>query len=477
MEQPEWLRRAFVETPGVFELLRTVRSRRVGRGYRIDSGAVDLHPVTGRPMPQEAGPNQFISRAQPAPLLEEEEALLAWAACGPNGIITWDVSLDGGFNQLVAAAGRTAPEPNNTLATDLLIINDHGASLYRPGTARSGTVEMEQDTEGGRYTPVLGWYRRGTVPILRQRPDVDWAMRVAGAPSAPLNGPHQFNMNRPGTTWFLPVTDVAALHSGLLDLFGTRHAYLVDDFRGDRPAGIEHWIRPGQLERALPLSAYEQGVFQAETYPAGCMVQNIRLAAEALGLGSWCFSGFDADILMGIYPDLARGLGFHAEPPNERAPIATGRLKTFGIAGVKEATYVPSPRFPTAAALVTHWYDERYGPGAWGYAGDENLIRKGEGPWPAEKAEAFVAHPRARMEDWVWEAVTAFIAYCVTTYGQWPVTYNPLQAGFGVVVHHLDPAFYDQHYRAGYVTERIRQHDERWHQAKETARDNGDLNL
>src|SRR2546427_10939979 len=102
IEPPEWLRRAFVETPTIFEVLRTVRSRRIGRGYRIDSGAVDLHPVTKRPMLQEAGPNQFISRVRPAPLLEVEEALLAWAACGPNGIIAWDVSIDGGFNQRVA---------------------------------------------------------------------------------------------------------------------------------------------------------------------------------------------------------------------------------------------------------------------------------------------------------------------------------------------------------------------------------------
>jgi len=238
MEVSTWLHRAFEATPSLFEVLRTVRSRRVGRGYRIDSGAVDLHPVTKRPMQQQAGPNRFLSTELPVPLLEAEEALIAWAGCGPNGMITWDVSMDGGFNQLASVAGRTAPEPNNTLATDLLIINDQGVFLYKPGRARSGTVEMEQMGEKDQYAAVLTWYRQGLLPILDRRPDVDWAMREPGAPHAPLNGPHQYNMNRLGTTWFLPITDVAALHSGLLDLFGTRHTALLDDFQGDRPAGV-----------------------------------------------------------------------------------------------------------------------------------------------------------------------------------------------------------------------------------------------
>jgi hypothetical protein len=112
-------RRAVAQSATVFEALATVRSRRVGHGYRIDSGTEDPHPVTGRPLRQESGPMAFVStRSQP--LSQVEEALLCWAACGPNGMVAWDVSLDGGFNQLGSVLGRTAPEPNNTAATDLL---------------------------------------------------------------------------------------------------------------------------------------------------------------------------------------------------------------------------------------------------------------------------------------------------------------------------------------------------------------------
>ena len=42
------LHQAFEETPSVFELLRTGRSRRVGLAYRIDSGEDKIHRVTKR---------------------------------------------------------------------------------------------------------------------------------------------------------------------------------------------------------------------------------------------------------------------------------------------------------------------------------------------------------------------------------------------------------------------------------------------
>ncbi len=458
----EYLRRAFQGTPSVFELLRTVRSRRVGQGYRIDSGTTDPHPVTGRLMAQESGPNRFVSEEPPVRLTELEEALLAWAACGPNGIVTWDISFDGGFNQLVHAAGRTAPEPNNSHATDLLIINDQGVSLYRPDLTRAETVLMDGEGDN-RLDSILDWYRSGRTQILPHRPDVDWAMRKPALPFSPLNGPHQFNMNLPGTTWFLPITDVARLHNGIVDLFATRHVYLVDDFAGDRPAGVERWRESGRLERPLPLSVYEQGVLQAETYPAGCIVQNLRLAAEALGLGTWCFSGHDSEILMGVHPDLASGLKFQYEPENHRVPMASGRRQIFGLPGVIEATYVPSPGFPDAATLVSYWREARYGASTWTDSGPGNLVSRGQSPWSVHRADELRTHPRAFVDDWAWDATAAFIGYCVDVYGQWPVTYCSLQCGFGVVVHHVDPAFYDRHYRPGYITDRIKSHFDDWH--------------
>lgn len=452
-------RAAFAATPSVFEALATVRSRRVGHGYRIDSGTNDPHPVTGRPLQQDSGPLSFVSD-ESQPLSRTEEALLCWAACGPNGMVAWDISADGGFNQLGSLLGRTAPEPNNTRATDLLVIADHGTYLYRP-TPDPTAVSI--DSSDPLIEHIRDWYDTGLIRISDARPDIDWAMRDPQAPSAPLNGPPQVNMNRPGSMWLLPLADVASLHSGIVDLFATRKAWIADDFADDRPAGVEQWMGPGKLERRVFLSAYEQDVLLNETYPAGCMVQNVRLAAEALGLGTWCFSGHDAHILLGGRPDLSPGLGFEFQAPNPKAPVATGRIKCAGLPGIKDATLVPSPRYPDGRAVVDQWHREREAAQNWDATGDDNAIRSARTPWREDRADAFVRHPHCVPPQWAWDATAAYIDYCADTYGQWPVTYDPIQAGFGVTVHHVDPNFYDEHYRPGLITEGIRQHHGVWH--------------
>ena len=62
MDDRERLKWAFEKSPSVFQLLTTVRSRRVGHGYRIDSGTEYKHPVTGRTLKQAAGPMKFVSK-------------------------------------------------------------------------------------------------------------------------------------------------------------------------------------------------------------------------------------------------------------------------------------------------------------------------------------------------------------------------------------------------------------------------------
>jgi len=456
----EAIRSALGDSIGVFQALGSVRSRRVGLGYRIDSGTSDPHPVTGRTLVQAKGPLEFISEKDPVPLSEAEEALLCWSACGPNGIAAWDISMDGGFHELTWISGRTAPAPGNSHATDLLVINDEGAFIYKPTRERTSHIEMQT---GDTASKILDWYRKGMIQILDERPDVDYAVRSAGAPHATLMGPYQLNLNRPGATWLIPLTDAGWLNSALINFFDFWHMYPTDEWQGGRPAGVEKWIGEGKLELATSIAGSEQLIFQVESYPTGCMVQNVRLAAESMGLGSWCFCGFNPDLLMGVMPEVAQGLGFHVEPPNPRAPLSTGQTKVFGIEGVKEATYVPSPRFKSAEQLVDFWYNEKYGPGGVFHRGDDNALVQGLAPWNPQVAEQIAKHPRNEPADWVRPALIAYIDYCVENYGQWPVTYNPMQAHFSVVVHHVDEDFYDRYYREGYLSDRHRQHFKTWH--------------
>src|SRR6266540_2936270 len=423
-EQYRQLKHYFEGTRTLPQLLATLRSRRVGLGYSIESGQAETRGATGRTLQQQRGPLAFVSEHPTLPLSEVEEAILAWSACGPNGLAHWDIAVHGGFHELVHIAGRTAASPGNSFATDLLVIKDQGAFLYNPGTERERMVEIQGEDD---YHKVLDWYRRGMHQILDHRPDVGWLY-----------------------------------FSVMLNLFDAWHLYFTDDQTGE-PAGVGEWVGEGKLECPITIGQIEQFIFQVETYPTGSIVQNMRLAAEAMGLGNWIFCGFFDDILMGAFPDLARGLEFRAEPLNERAPLASGALKVFGIEGVKEATYVPSPRYRNGRAVMQAMMEEKYGQGRTMSKGEDNWMLTHNGPFKADTVREIVNHPVVQVSDWAVEAAAAYVDYCVERYGQCPVTFNPMQCNFGAVIHHVDPAFYERYYDGSSVTPTIRQHMEAWH--------------
>ena len=68
---------AFTDTPSVFRLLSTVRSRRFGMGYRYETGESEtLTWSQNRTVNTERGPLAYKSAQSPHPLAEVEEALV-----------------------------------------------------------------------------------------------------------------------------------------------------------------------------------------------------------------------------------------------------------------------------------------------------------------------------------------------------------------------------------------------------------------
>src|SRR5438094_9879028 len=85
--EQQQLGHAFTQTPSVFQLLSTVRSRRFGMGYRYETGESEtLSWSQNRTLTSERGPLAYKSSHDPHPLTEVEEPLPAWAACRPNGM-------------------------------------------------------------------------------------------------------------------------------------------------------------------------------------------------------------------------------------------------------------------------------------------------------------------------------------------------------------------------------------------------------
>ncbi|MGB4861667.1 MAG: hypothetical protein WBO97_04340, partial [Tepidiformaceae bacterium] len=205
-EEHAAIARVFESPLSVFGALSTLRTRRIGLGYRSETGEDESFDWSSHlVVRQREGPLAFESTSGPRPLSEVEEALIAWAALGPNGIVTADIPVQGDLSSLLSWAGRTVPASSNDQAVDLFIINDDGTHLYRPGTERMAPVEIAGPDD---YWKILYWYRTARTTLSPKRPDVAWATAPPGTHNVNTMGALQYNANRPGSTWFLPVGDV-----------------------------------------------------------------------------------------------------------------------------------------------------------------------------------------------------------------------------------------------------------------------------
>lgn len=190
------------------------RSRRFGRGMHLNGG-----------------PLAYQSALPPQPLQVEEEAALAFAACGITGYGLADLPYQdgavlesGGGNILIHLVGRTVASGDAAHAVVLFVLNDEGAwMLKRPQDyPRQALPELIQ---AGRNHQLVELYERHRVRISDRRPDVPRTLPYV----PPFN---KWSANRPGTTYFLPVNDVTALYINiLLSAFSEDFGYFVVDDR------------------------------------------------------------------------------------------------------------------------------------------------------------------------------------------------------------------------------------------------------
>lgn len=456
--------RLFEPGPSLFSLLSTLRTRRMGFGYRSETGEEETFSWSSKvTVRQREGPLAYASPAQPAPLTEIEEALLAWAALGPNGIVAADIPVQGDLSSLLYWAGRTVPGSSNDMAVDLFIINDSGVHLYRPGPERMAPVEIRGPDD---YWKVLHWYRNCRTKVLDRRPDVGWFTAPPGTHNVNTMGALQYNANRPGSTWFLPVGDVGLEWVNLLLSSYQFGGFYLQDPETDKPAGCDQWIRPGFLEVGFPLPTFDELALMLHASEAACVVQNVRVACEAMGLGAWAMGGYSDDLLLGAYPEVARGLGFSfLERDPARNPSKTATCQ--GLPGVLDAAMTPSRKFPSAEALVQHVVNLRYERGAH-LAREDNWALRAGGPFPEDQLERILEHPRLHIPDWVTAAAIDTVRYLVEKYGCAPALTNPVRAKFSCQVHHLDLDYYRRFHVRGdaepfLVTPALRAHFRDWH--------------
>ena len=417
------------------------RSRRFGQGMELNGGPLAYH--SSRP---------------PEPLTPEEEAVLAFAAGGVTGYALAELPYrsgnepeSGGGNIMTHFIARTVTSGDAMHAVTTFVINDAGAwMLKRPQDYPR--AEIPQLIEKAHDHRFLELYEQSRIQIANQRIDIPRQL-----PYIPTF--NKWSANVPGTTYFLPVNEFSALYINiLLSAFDDEFTYFIlDDRHRFQPAGIAKFARSkgGHLNddphqgRVATVSFIETWLYEFAAIEQGGMLQNLGLAAQALGLGG--FPHFAAHPYIWF-----QALGFRMEEPPFSRTIAAGvfmrtLLRLLGkdlpvptAVGLEHngdpliKPYCP-PYYRNMEEAVLAFVDYKYAEG-------RGTFRDG-GAVTGWRDGAAVQSAIPRYSD---KAIAATIAYCdyvFRRYGRFPANSGPFRSILAYQAHHLDPDFYNQFYR------------------------------
>jgi len=382
------------------------------------------------------GATQYASTKPPVPLNDIETAILCWSGAGITGSIAGDLSTrlaGGGFN---AWLGSATPYPSNVHNAKLFFTDDNGTFVYDPKKATK-PVEMETEADWER---IMTYYKEDCVKIMDER--------VEFVPRALLGAMH-WNTNKPGTTVFIPIIDQTGEYINfLLGIFETEgFGYRIFDDQKGQFAGLQPWLDAGKLRGPqVNLTSFEQNLMMNNLAPAYLILENIHLAAEAMGLGAVMFGGYTGQIMLGITP-MSKGLGFRAQE------LKNGRLNPVGLDKIYEA-YCP-PYFKDMNEAVDAFVEKKFGRGGTHAAGYKGVTAFKD--W--SKVQPVFHVPSKTSID----QVKAICSYVFDTYGRIPATTDTKLIPVWLQVHHLDVNFYDKYLAPGMITEAHRQHMQLWH--------------
>lgn len=394
----------------------------------------------------------YETKKEPVPLTEVELALLCWAGAGTNGLMRNDLSFAQGACTHPWFEGRVYPSPCAVWYYHLIFCNDDGIFLYRPHVPTK-IVEIEGQPD---MAVIFRAFREGLVQLS------DRQMQVPeNSPAVSfINKPFAF---KPGVTTFFPICDVTAEYLNLYLLNADDDKRRLWDDELGKPAGIQKWIDNGYLTGGImPMSFAEYRTMLACYTSCGCIIQNLTLAAAAMGLGGHPMTGVTMPMLMGATP-VMRGLGFRFASDKKGNPYPVG------IDGVIESHLPPYMSMDEAVEDV---WNMKYKPGSGCYSpavkeGDE-VIYTGFDPKPRalyrpfKDVERYCSLARVQKPEAVQVAKDA-ANYVYDTYGRFPKTVDPIIAGAIVGVSHIDVDFYDRYQVQGSVWPEQREHFSGWH--------------
>jgi hypothetical protein len=404
------------------------RARRFGLGMEIPSG-----------------PLAFKSEAAPMPLSDLEQAALIAAGTGVSG---WHFGVpfgpdrpDAHAHYSVRYTGRTAPTAGGFGTPVLFFTDDQGTYLTNTRDVRPSRMQELSSIEGDAER-LLAVCREHTTKLSSSRLDL---------PAKPphMLDPNPWMANAPGSTLFMPVGDASEQVFGLLAMFLGNGYFLMDD-QAKRPAGnLDRFARTKLLDaqKRFPLSVLVQSAYEANTSELAFMGHNITLAMQAMGLGGLYYNGLNRWSILGALADEGiEGLGFRFER-DERWTVPN----PVGLDGVFEA--LCPPYYPDMHAAARAFVARKFGAGG---AYDPAT----PGPWKESAAVKQSVPPYT--EEFV-ECLGEVAQYIYDKHGKFPGTITTIVLTGFAQAHHLDTAYYDEHFQPGAYLHTHAEHMRRWH--------------
>jgi hypothetical protein len=391
-------------------LFQTMFSRRTRR-----------FPLGGRLPSRRAGLG-YTSAEKPVALDEVETALLCFAASGTTGATVEEIRHLMGH---LTATGRATASPCASLTLELFLSNDYGVFYYRTPSPedvvpkRRVRIETLADREW-----ILADYRSNAIRIGNVRLPI---------PRETIGSAFESMVDLPGTTLFIPIAETTREYVNMLLTCLAQFRWQLWDEVKDQPAGVGRWIDNGILDGdRVSIYQYEAMLPWICNLEAGMAVQNLSLAAQAMGLGAFPMHTVDLRTVMRLLNvrfEPVKGKGYPQATPN-----------SVGIDGLVEG-YCPPYRDPECA--VDAIVERKWGAGGIYGARGYDL-------------------PRPKLFDSLIEAAKAYCSYVYNTYGRFPKYQDALFIPILVQIHHLDLGFYEKHFPE-HLGEMDRAHMQVWH--------------
>ena len=420
--------------------MRLRRSRRFGAGMKIESE-----------------PFAHVSRLPPKPLSEDEEAALAFAACGVTGYALADLAYGKGHGgqMLGGLLGRAVASADALNCVSLVVTRDDATYL----------LKRPQDFTPSEFPDIVRLAERGDLTELYRRSRIKIADQRAAPPVKPG---YNFNINQwslyaPGGSYFVPINELTAIYiNALLEAFDeTMALFIVDERNNFRPAGLARFgrSRGGHLRDAdanvlATIQVIETALAEGVAVEQGMMLQNIALAAQALGLGgfpnfarheyAWCEAlGFRMNTMPVSRYFLANRLvtaALKLTRQDRSVPIPIG-LERNGNVWLK--AFCP-PYYPNMTAAVRAFVEYKFGA--------QGVFRGGARLSGWKDAASAALQIPAPSE----AAIQATIAYCeyiYQRYGRFPAYAPPFRTVLGYQATHVDVEFYDKFFQPAALSE------------------------